>query len=58
MDELAQRRARNQPRPARATLSVNADGDIELDDPQIDGVLVWKRGAARDMALHILRLTR
>lgn len=58
IDELAQRRTRNQPRPDRAVLSVNADGDVELDDPQIDGVLVWPRSAARDMALHILRLTR
>ena len=58
VDELAQRRARKHPAPPRATLSVNAEGDIELDDPSIDGVLVWPRSAARDLALHILRLTR
>lgn len=58
IDELAQRRSRNHLAPSKATLSVNADGDIELDDPRLDGVLVWPRSAARDIALHILRLTR
>lgn len=57
-DDLAARRTRNQPRPSRAVLSINAEGNVELDDPSIDGVLVWPRSAARDIALHILRLTR
>jgi hypothetical protein len=58
IDELAQRRARRHPAPARATLRRLPDGSIELDDPSLDSVLVWPRSAARDMARQILRLTR